>query len=400
MKRWYVRARSVAPESATRVSANLGAGRKRLRPRVSTSTSPLSRSPLVDGEAGRDGPAEHVAHQHAAGSGRCARSARPARRPSDRRRGGRRRRPRRRGRAGRGRPRGGSSPAPGSPASTWPRTPRAVQEHHRRAVAALEHGGRDAGQRQPSLADGDPGQQLLACVVADRVASAGRVTICAPVRRTDPGARIERKDPTSAARRRGYFHPSGRSDEAVLVRERRGRGPRRHAELGEDVLTCRSTVLSLRTSSAAIALLVSPAATRRSTCSSRAVSPCAVARRRRAAERVDAGEVRRRAKLCEDLAGGLELQRGRVVVAQRTAGQPHEHARASRLVRRLELAPRLPARRSATSAARASPSARSTAPRACAAIAASIGARGQRSAISSSSPARAARRLRHRRRRA
>src|SRR5215203_2414417 len=39
------------------------------------------------------------------------------------------------------------------------------------------------------------------------------------------------------------------------------------------LLTCRSTVLSLRTSSAAIALLVRPAETSRRTCNSRSVSP-------------------------------------------------------------------------------------------------------------------------------
>ena len=74
------------------------------------------------------------------------------------------------------------------------------------------------------------------------------------------------------------------------------------------LLTWRSTVRSLRTSSAAIALLVCPAATRRSTSSSRAV----------------------------------RLERSRVGVAQRTAGDADQRARASRLVGRLDLLPRTP----------------------------------------------------------
>jgi hypothetical protein len=35
-----------------------------------------------------------------------------------------------------------------------------VQQHHRRAVAALEHGGRHPGQLEPPFADGDASQQL------------------------------------------------------------------------------------------------------------------------------------------------------------------------------------------------------------------------------------------------
>ena len=44
---------------------------------------------------------------------------------------------------------------------------RAVQQHDRRAVTAFQHGGRDAGQFQPSLRDGHPGQQPFASVLAD-----------------------------------------------------------------------------------------------------------------------------------------------------------------------------------------------------------------------------------------
>ena len=58
----------------------------------------------------------------------------------------------------------------------------------------------------------------------------------------------------------------------------------------------------------------------------------------------------------------LELQRGRVLVSQRRAGQSHEHSRAGGLVRRLELLPRMPARGAVRAARRRrSPSASATA---------------------------------------
>ena len=63
------------------------------------------------------------------------------------------------------------------------------------------------------------------------------------------------------------------SDELVLVGVARRGGARRDVELAEDVAHVPSIVLSLKNSSAAIALLVLPAATSRSTCSSRGVSP-------------------------------------------------------------------------------------------------------------------------------
>ena len=110
------------------------------------------------------------------------------------------------------------------------------------------------------------------------------------------------------------------------------------------LLTWRSTVRSLRTSSSAIALLVRPAATSRSTWSSRAVRPWASAA---PVSGVEAGEVGRRSQLGEGAPGRLELERGRVVVAERLARLAHQRAHARGVVRRLDVlphAPRLPQR--------------------------------------------------------
>ena len=82
---------------------------------------------------------------------------------------------------------------------------RAVQQHHRRAVAALEHGGRHAGQLQPPLGDGDAGEQparaasLVDCVVRSCVAMAATLR----TRRRAP--RIARNHQLRAARGVGQF---------------------------------------------------------------------------------------------------------------------------------------------------------------------------------------------------
>ena len=158
--------RSVARGSASSASAEPRRGLERGQAERVHEHEPAEPVAVVGGEAGRDRAAERVARPAPAATGRCARSARRARRPSDRRRAWPPSTPRRRGRAGRGRPRGGSSRAPGSPASSGPRTPRAragAPAAGRRRPRARR------SRRRPASAaarvTGDPGQQLLARAV-------------------------------------------------------------------------------------------------------------------------------------------------------------------------------------------------------------------------------------------
>src|SRR5512132_1579030 len=84
--------------------------------------------------------------------------------------------------------------------------------------------------------------------------------------------RIERTTQASPHRGLGGFTQLGhtrRCSYAYAVAAARDDTP----SLVKMLLTCRSTVRSLRTSSAAMALLVWPVATRRSSCTSRAVNP-------------------------------------------------------------------------------------------------------------------------------
>src|SRR5215212_5655824 len=78
------------------------------------------------------------------------------------------------------------------------------------------------------------------------------------------------------------------------------------------LLACLSTVLSLRTNSAAISLLVLPAAIKRSS------------------------------KVSEVAAGRFQLQRCGVIVSEGAAGHPQKHTHARGLIRHFELLPYLP----------------------------------------------------------
>ena len=51
-----------------------------------------------------------------------------------------------------------------------------VEQDDRRAVAALQHGGGDAGQLDPPLGEGKAGEQLLAVVLDARGRHAGDAT--------------------------------------------------------------------------------------------------------------------------------------------------------------------------------------------------------------------------------
>ena len=135
---------------------------------------------------------------------------------------------------------------------------RAVQQDHRRAVTALQHGGRDAGQLQLPLGDGDPGQQPLASVrrragpaaplglSAHRAGWSARdlVMACSSlvevVRSSGPTLELARMPGIGGTTqlppegRRGYLAAAwvasrhkGRSDELVLVGVGGGRRPRR-----------------------------------------------------------------------------------------------------------------------------------------------------------------------------
>ena len=105
--------------------------------------------------------------------------------------------------------------------------------------------------------------------------------------------------------------------------------------------TCRATVRSLMTSSVAMSRLLMPVATRRRTLNLARAQAVSV-RRGAACELIDTCDLGCGAELLERVAGGLELHRLGVVVAQRGAGETEQDTRARRLVGRLELLPRPP----------------------------------------------------------
>ena len=97
---------------------------------------------------------------------------------------------------------------------------RAVQQHHRRAVAALEDGGRDARQREPALRDGQPGEQVPPGILPDsrvidrRMRRHLAAPICArratrATLRTAAPRRHRRESPTCAAGRVVNIHHAG-----------------------------------------------------------------------------------------------------------------------------------------------------------------------------------------------
>ena len=135
------------------VSANLGAGRNRPEPERVHQHQPAEPVAVVDGEAGRDRAAEHVPDQHGR---RRAGPLDQLAEPREHAVGVQRAVGHLRGAvAGQV----GSDHAMGRhqlrdhPHPLGRELARAVQEDDRRAVAALQHGGRDAGQLQPSLGD-------------------------------------------------------------------------------------------------------------------------------------------------------------------------------------------------------------------------------------------------------
>jgi hypothetical protein len=92
------------------------------------------------------------------------------------------------------------------------------------------------------------------------------------------------------------------------------------------LLTCRSMVRSLTNSWRAMALLVIPLATRRSTLD---LAPAQAVQRhpgRRWTERLHPPEVRPRAQLAVDRTSGVELELTAFLVAEPAAGQTDEHA--------------------------------------------------------------------------
>ena len=100
------------------------------------------------------------------------------------------------------------------------------------------------------------------------------------------------------------------------------------------LLRCRSTVRWLSESSAAMAALVLPAETSRSTCSSRRVSPCRAGPTARRRQRIEPGEVGHRAEVLEDHTRRGEFQLGPVVIGERPARAADQAPDARGLVRR------------------------------------------------------------------
>ena len=107
------------------------------------------------------------------------------------------------------------------------------------------------------------------------------------------------------------------------------------------LLTWRSTVFSLSDNSRAMALLVLPVASRRSTCSSRSVSPC-VARPqpcREVAPIESTGEVGQRSQPLEHFARASSSSRAPSDIAERDTGARKQHAQAGSQIRRTQLLP-------------------------------------------------------------
>ena len=229
--------RAVAPEPVVRVLASAARGtraarartparaRTRLRPSASTSTSRPIRSPAVGGEAGRDRAAERVPDQRRR---RRAGALDQRAEPGDHALGVERP------------PATSEAPWPGrSGAITrWRRrqlrdhahpvgrvAARPVQQDDRRAVAALQHGGRDAGQLQPPLRDRE--SRPAAARARPSVAAAAVIAVSSSSLRghratAARGARPRFRGTTQLRRRRrGWFHPpERRQTSVVLVRER------------------------------------------------------------------------------------------------------------------------------------------------------------------------------------
>ena len=107
------------------------------------------------------------------------------------------------------------------------------------------------------------------------------------------------------------------------------------------LLTCRSTVFSATNSWLAMAWLVAPVATSRSTCSSRSVSH-APSSGLPVGECLQPGELGCGAELGEHGPGGLQLHGRGLLVPQRPAAEPDQHPHPRRLIGRLQLLPGLP----------------------------------------------------------
>ena len=187
------------------------------------------------------------------------------------------------------------------------------------------------------------------------------------------GSAASRGTTNSGRGPRGQFGPATRLRRGrARMRTRSRPCARRRLSLAKMFCTCRATVCSLMTSSAAISRLLLPAATRRRTSSSRGVRPCVCAGRARGA-RPDVREIRRRAER-------RERRRARrssssvAVSSSPSARQASPIATARTPPRTARRAPARPcrARRADARAARASPVGEVDGPRACAASAASI----------------------------
>ena len=107
------------------------------------------------------------------------------------------------------------------------------------------------------------------------------------------------------------------------------------------LLTCRSIVFSLNESLLAMALLVSPVATRRRTCCSRGVRPCALTGRDGRYQGIDPSEVRCGAQPLEYGPGRVNFQIGTILVPEGAAGQSDQHPHARCRVGHLDPLPHL-----------------------------------------------------------
>ena len=107
------------------------------------------------------------------------------------------------------------------------------------------------------------------------------------------------------------------------------------------LLTCRSTVFSLRDSLPAMALLVSPVGNQAKDLQLARRQPMGMTGRGALHQRVDPGEIRCGAQPLEYGPGRVDLQTGTVLVPEGAAGQSDQHAHARSGVGRLDPLPHL-----------------------------------------------------------
>ena len=212
---------------------------------------------------------------------------------------------------------GGSATRSGMTAASAPRCARTVEQDERRAVAAFEQRGRDAGDSSRRSATGRPASSAAGSWMDGLGSRASAPTSL--LERARRRAAASSAEPPTCVPRRGWFSPA-RSDELVLVRVRGRRRAGGHAELREDVAHVTVDGALAEDQLGRDRRFVCPAATRRSTSSSRGRQPVRGRPRGRRARRRGRGRAPPPARRTP--AGGLELQGRRSSSPSAAAARP------------------------------------------------------------------------------